>query len=774
MPSGENEICNILSTFLPGPFRFTYPELTCFRAKSNTPWRPDCICSKDKNYKVVAQLSDIKKPIYISDKTIYYEPAEISSVPNGSFIYHPLVILNPAFIDDSTADGTSQTNSKSSKEIQTIKYKRKDNFAFKANPESKDTPIYLDIDIKHPSDHERSSKVQSRSSDSIQLVEDHLKDCLDLHILINFRKKDRYNDLKEIWNDDKLKKYYNLSNSDLIIEIQNKCNHSADFIEQSFQEIKASLPKRNTLEPSSIEPSHRSTKTDVKTRLEDINDEILMMSTSPAPFETTINSNNGQKKYVSDHIFLENFSSEKDTTEKGEAIITTTEAIKIKTVSARSTVHNEIVEKIKDYKVDQYISPRTILTEQNTNNNKLHFDHEYNVDKKNDTIFSPLDFERSPDTLNKVDLDEQLDTTTFATVETEQDRDENVIKTTENDVHESQAKKQENIHNSEVKSEMIVLLNSQSKTKGPMMPESDNDNSSSNSELLDQDVLPSTVIEIFDKTNDNLGRTNDYSYQLSPSPSYMHDINILNETLISDQNSLSSSRKHDTDSSSNPLFSDQYDIDSKMIEFEDTNFEVSKSINISKPDLSESAKISDSSTNEVTNTIEKEYDSIIDATIVISQGNRTKLPESEIKIPKIKVKEYANNTVISDVTGFEYLSNSDFVTENSTIITETKINNNDISDQLTSVDSLDTNHSVSADSERVMTEPSITGQLYFLYDDQQLPARFVQNPDGKINLGIDAQALCDRLTSSSENRPSLLSIMCNCVNFSNCTKVINK
>lgn len=45
----------------------------------------------------------------------------------------------------------------------------------------------------------------------------------------------------------------------------------------------------------------------------------------------------------------------------------------------------------------------------------------------------------------------------------------------------------------------------------------------------------------------------------------------------------------------------------------------------------------------------------------------------------------------------------------------------------------------------------ITGQLFFLYDNNHIPARFIQKSNGNIYVGIDGNFLCDKLQKSVED-----------------------
>ncbi|XP_031767408.1 uncharacterized protein LOC116413282 isoform X4 [Galleria mellonella] len=225
-------------------------------AGTNDMWRPDCVCSTDDSTKPVSRPRSKIKPAFQHGETaIYYEPAEHVPSEGVSFVYHPFIILNPTFRRHSVSNTvnpaikiTSHIEDNIKEETKpSTKYKRKHNFTQKLQTEPEERPLYLDIAIQDTV-RSRSSVKEFSSIDDLQVIEQNLLDCIDLHVLIYSRKNNNITKLKEIWGDNKFKKYDNLSNSDLMIKIQSKCGQPASVIKQSLNEIKKALPRKNATE----------------------------------------------------------------------------------------------------------------------------------------------------------------------------------------------------------------------------------------------------------------------------------------------------------------------------------------------------------------------------------------------------------------------------------------------------------------------------------------------------------------------------------------------
>lgn len=126
---------------------------------------------------------------------------------------------------------------------------------------------------------------------------------------------------------------------------------------------------------------------------------------------------------------------------------------------------------------------------------------------------------------------------------------------------------------------------------------------------------------------------------------------------------------------------------------------------------------------------------------------RTILPEGEIEITKIITKELSNGSVTSVADGYEVLPNSDFIT------------NNIISAEENTETTLRTDH------HNDLVE--IKGHLYFLFGDKPIPARFMQQPGGEINVAMDGFSLCTQMLQT--NQSTFMNLLCNCIQQKKCS-----
>ncbi|KAL0852087.1 hypothetical protein ABMA28_000331 [Loxostege sticticalis] len=84
----------------------------------------------------------------------------------------------------------------------------------------------------------------------LELTEDDLTECIDLHILVYSRKSDQGANIEDMWDETKINKYKKLSDADLMIEIQSKCHQPSKIVHESLEEIKNSW-RRNAQHRSS-------------------------------------------------------------------------------------------------------------------------------------------------------------------------------------------------------------------------------------------------------------------------------------------------------------------------------------------------------------------------------------------------------------------------------------------------------------------------------------------------------------------------------------------
>ncbi|XP_059062318.1 uncharacterized protein LOC131855109 [Achroia grisella] len=326
---------------------------------ANNIWRPDCVCSTNDSMKPISMpRSEIKPAFQHGDTAVYYEPAEHVPSERVSFVYHPFFILNPTFKRHAENDVNAQSNGRP-------KYKLKANIVHNSNTQPGELPLYLDVSVQDTV-NPRSS-VKEFDTKDFKLIEQNLLECIDLHILIYSRQNNNITKLKEIWGDNKFKKYDNMSNSDIMIEIQSKCGQPASIVKESLNEIKMSLPKKNT-------PQYKSAQKDL---IDEIITAIPMLKNNSLNFNrsdelsfTTTENTNFKDETTTSQDFDKSHSVSNN---------------KSKTISTRSTSMNtsnnqdsenretltSTVEPIAQYYEDNITSPRDTFSTQYTKEENL-------------------------------------------------------------------------------------------------------------------------------------------------------------------------------------------------------------------------------------------------------------------------------------------------------------------------------------------------------------------------------------------------------------------
>lgn len=122
--------------------------------------------------------------------------------------------------------------------------------------------------------------------------------------------------------------------------------------------------------------------------------------------------------------------------------------------------------------------------------------------------------------------------------------------------------------------------------------------------------------------------------------------------------------------------------------------------------------------------------------------------EKDLLIPKIITREYANNTITSVVDGFELIPNQDF--EN-------------IRKAFQSVD----DHIDDSDQTNLIQDK--TGNLHISMDNNPIPARFILNSKGEMQLAFDGLSLCNQMTKDEKEKKVFMKLLCECIQFHNCS-----
>lgn len=157
------------------------------------------------------------------------------------------------------------------------------------------------------------------------------------------------------------------------------------------------------------------------------------------------------------------------------------------------------------------------------------------------------------------------------------------------------------------------------------------------------------------------------------------------------------------------------------------------------------------------------YDGAATTKMVSHSEDRNIITDDQLQIPKIITIEFPNNTAISSINGIEQIPNNDFVNDENHMIGSDE-------DNMSRQNIFNDSTSGFPEAENItITTSKITGKLVFIFDKQNIPAHFVQSTDGNIQVGIDGPALCEKLEFLG-NKSVLLTVLCNCFRYNNCTK----
>ncbi|CAH0578158.1 unnamed protein product [Chrysodeixis includens] len=139
--------------------------------------------------------------------------------------------------------------------------------------------------------------------------------------------------------------------------------------------------------------------------------------------------------------------------------------------------------------------------------------------------------------------------------------------------------------------------------------------------------------------------------------------------------------------------------------------------------------------------------------------HRALVLEQEVDITKIITKELSNGSITSILDGYEELPNSDFITYNDISSTSEESTEETITTGFmnTNIDKIDQSDLV-----------EIKGNLYFLFGNNHIPARFMQQPGGEINIAMDGFSLCTQMLQT--NQSTFMNLLCNCIEQKKCTQ----
>nr|XP_013189046.1 unnamed protein product [Amyelois transitella] len=185
-------------------------------------WNFVCNCNSQNENK---ETNKTKRNI--DNSAIYYEPLEYNSTSNELHnINQSFVILNPTSYNRNISNLKSEIHEK---------HKAGNDLINVSDNIVENQPFYLDIDIKESPEPGRSSQ-NYNDIDNLQLTERNLKDCIDLHMMIYFRRNGS-NEIKKIVDEDNIKKYFHISDANLMMELNSKCHLPSKVLEQSLLQI---------------------------------------------------------------------------------------------------------------------------------------------------------------------------------------------------------------------------------------------------------------------------------------------------------------------------------------------------------------------------------------------------------------------------------------------------------------------------------------------------------------------------------------------------------
>ncbi|CAG5008103.1 unnamed protein product [Parnassius apollo] len=201
-----------------------------FSRQLSLPWDPQCnYCAEEYE---IAPMFKATSVLTLRENRIYYEPSELYPIKSITYFEQPFYFINP----------TVKVKAKFTREKKTIKHVRNDEILLEELNTGKHE--YLDVIVGEKSIDGKSSGQTSHSSEYLHQMEKTLSHCVDLHILSLSRKHNNVSTLLKLWRANKFQMLNDLSNSDLIKAIENKCREPEKYITSSLGEIINKWPKR--------------------------------------------------------------------------------------------------------------------------------------------------------------------------------------------------------------------------------------------------------------------------------------------------------------------------------------------------------------------------------------------------------------------------------------------------------------------------------------------------------------------------------------------------
>lgn len=649
----------------------------------------------------------------LDDIGIYYEPAEINPPSDFFVIDPPFYIINPAIKRNRKSTKTTKEYTVSKKHSKSLNKDYNyidDGYTINTRKQKrKEDTTEKSLNLKT---NEFSSYLDidlKKITDVLRdvsmddnavppLTEDAVHACLDLHNLFHARRTKDSSKLKDIRNAEKYTKFFNLTEAELKNEIENTCSQLTIIVEKSRNEIIKKIPRKNQKTSAVKQSVHSNLKHKDMTK--------------------------PQHKVTKNIVETENTSIVSSTVANifAEETLTTFEKKYNKT--SKDVFFRE---KNPRMGYDKEIAAADPI---NKSVNKFKNHHGRDTQK----VLSTKD-------ITDYDFEDNTEITPSFMRETEENEPSNVETTISHLNDNSQSIWIETTNNYNQTDDLLepttepMRINIKTHTTNiteSAGKDSSNDNAKFNSHnTMTPPVYYSEPSHETEQRNRTVKLT-EASTTFDNATRVDNFTNTYFSTPSNDENELNITKKSLTD-----LNQDNGDNDVKNQTMYKNNVDLFESIDT---DVSHSA-------------LNVSQDNDFDTALASSVKERVSLMKTDINLPKITTTELNNNTVLSELDNNQYLANQ-HVTLNSTLQVD-----NDVP--------IGTNSIFAKDQEdktvqtRILNH-DITGKLYFSVNKENIPAHFIQNPDGDIRVGIDGISLCDTLNRANETS-KLLSVLCKCV-----------
>ncbi|CAG9781925.1 unnamed protein product [Diatraea saccharalis] len=642
-----------------------------------------CLCSLEDVIRSSTTFSSphVKRAVVMDDSSIFYEPLELSAY-SSYFLKQPFYIHTPDSIKQDnnhiyktlkSSDNQNPLEFSSSKKI------KKEESRMLGTP-IETQPFFLNTDIVKTYNNQQSFGLDKHIG-NVQELEQNLMDCINLHILADLQKDDKYILDSKYLNDYHFKKYLGISYSDLKKEIQSKCSHLTQVVKTSLKEIKKILTTK-----------YIDTKATYEARAEN-------------NFQKTEPDSNNNK------LNLEVFSVKGKNKDSSTSVYVNKTELGKYAGSTKSQFNdiemplNNIKDLIRATNFNQHYS------------NLISTPSLLSVEKTHNYLYT-----ENPITQTTIlDSNYKLNTTASSSFN-------EIIAINDSNVLENE--------NTGEKSTKVLDFSNEINQSVEIF-----------NDINNETTFKSTTYSTETKTMNQHNRS---SYQVDILSTKYYD-NRITTTTDNDINSSSqgngklesrtSSNYFDTASSTTSLnnqyteLHDNKDREGKHVAINNTDL-TSISVTSNKPNESDQ-------TNKITKHIPKD-DEYFNTTPPIT--TRTMYYDKDMSNTKIETLDSINDNVSNEIQRNEILENQDLKYDNwkspkGATHRPYIVNNNNI---------------------------DLDGSLYFVFQGYSIPARFVQNGDGKMKLGIDGVSLCNKIEEKGLHDSLIISALCKCSRSDDC------